>query len=136
MERILNHFERAGIRLKPSYISKLEAQTDRLIANLTPGKEEKLFENEENNLRIYHIGQETRVIPGIYPKIVGTGKEYVFIECRMDEKSYHLVGNVDTAGKFSFVKMTRYDKGEYRRIFLKKEIILNATQILRCTNPE
>lgn len=131
MERIIKHFEKVGAKLKPGYIRDIEAQTGRFTANLTPGKEEKLLENDENNLRIYHFGQETKVIPGIYPNIIGTGKEYVFIECRLDEKTYHLVGNVDTLGKFSFAKMKRYDKGRYRRIIINKEVVEKVTKILR-----
>jgi hypothetical protein len=131
-ERVINHIEGIRARFKPVYVAELETETNKFIRNLQPGKIEKLLDTDDGGMRIYHMGTEIRVVPGIPAKEVPTGREHVFIECAVNGSAYHLVGGVDlVSGEFCLTRLERYNGRGYLRAIKKKEVIQCVTEMLK-----
>lgn len=104
----------------------------RFVENLTTGEKKMLAKTNDDDLRIYHMGTETKVVPGFPARVVQTDMECVFIECKLDGHSYHITGNVNAnSGVFQLLRLDRYKNGKYRRISMNNDIISRAVLMLK-----
>jgi hypothetical protein len=120
------------MKRKPEYVFEFEEEIRHFIHGLTPGEFELLFVTLDRQLKIYHSKEEVKVVSGFPARLVATGKEEIFVEVNLDGDYYHLIGSYDIeTGIFRFKRLEKGEQKGYSRVPLKREVIIDATNILR-----